>query len=114
MSQHLEAMKLGETIDVRGPSGLLEYRGRGVFAIKPDKKSQPSLVTAQKVNLIAGKTAFHKHQHMLRLKKMRWRDGKTSDTFSKDSGMKVEDFVRAMRDWHITRAPRGMKGKSEL
>lgn len=55
MSQHLEAMKLGESIDVRGPSGLLEYRGRGVFAIKPDKKTPPNLVTAKKVNMIAGK-----------------------------------------------------------
>ncbi|XP_071526265.1 NADH-cytochrome b5 reductase 2-like [Panulirus ornatus] len=45
-------------IDVRGPSGLLEYRGRGVFAIKPDKKSPPNLVTAQKVNMIAGGTGI--------------------------------------------------------
>lgn len=58
MSQYLEAMKVGETIDVRGPSGLLEYRGRGVFAIKPDKKSPPALVTAKKVNLIAGGTGI--------------------------------------------------------
>lgn len=56
MSQHLDAMKVGETIDVRGPSGLLEYRGRGVFSIKPDKKSPPALVTAKKVNMIAGES----------------------------------------------------------
>ena len=54
MSQYLEGMALGETIDVRGPSGLLEYRGNGTFAIKPDKKSPPNLVTAKKVNMIAG------------------------------------------------------------
>ncbi|XP_050700349.1 NADH-cytochrome b5 reductase 3-like isoform X2 [Eriocheir sinensis] len=58
MSQYLDAMKVGETIDVRGPSGLLEYRGRGVFSIKPDKKSPPALVTAKKVNMIAGGTGI--------------------------------------------------------
>ena len=56
MSQYLEAMKVGETIDVRGPSGLLEYRSCGVFSIKPDKKSPAALVTAKKVNMIAGKS----------------------------------------------------------
>jgi len=58
LSQYMEAMKIGETIDVRGPSGLLEYRGRGLFGLKPDKKSQPALVTAKKVNMIAGGTGI--------------------------------------------------------
>ncbi|KAJ9578056.1 hypothetical protein L9F63_025080, partial [Diploptera punctata] len=34
MSQYLENMKLGETIDVRGPSGRLVYLDRGKFALK--------------------------------------------------------------------------------
>ena len=38
MTQHLEAMSLGDSIDVRGPSGLLVYKGKGVFNIKEDKK----------------------------------------------------------------------------
>ena len=54
MSQYLENMTIGHSIDVRGPSGLLEYRGHGIFAIKPDKKSPPNLTTAKKVNMIAG------------------------------------------------------------
>jgi cytochrome-b5 reductase len=29
MSQHLEAMNVGDTIDVRGPNGKLEYKGKG-------------------------------------------------------------------------------------
>lgn len=29
MSQHLESLKIGDTIDVRGPNGLLEYKGQG-------------------------------------------------------------------------------------
>ena len=29
MSQHLEQMNVGDTIDVRGPSGKLTYEGKG-------------------------------------------------------------------------------------
>jgi len=29
MSQHLENMKTGDYIDVRGPNGLLVYEGKG-------------------------------------------------------------------------------------
>jgi len=29
MSQHLESLQIGDTIDVRGPNGLLKYQGRG-------------------------------------------------------------------------------------
>ncbi len=32
-------------LDVRGPSGLLEYTGRGTFAIKADKKAEPKMVS---------------------------------------------------------------------
>ena len=65
MSQHLEAMAIGETIDVRGPNGLLQYTGRGTFAIKPDKKSEAETVRAKRVSMIAGeiqrvKTGWHK------------------------------------------------------
>lgn len=29
MSQYLESMKIGDTIDFRGPNGLLIYQGKG-------------------------------------------------------------------------------------
>jgi len=54
MSQHLEALQLGQTIDVRGPSGLLVYQGEGAFDVKPDKKSPPKRVSAKRVSMIAG------------------------------------------------------------
>ena len=54
MSQHLDNMKIGETIDVRGPSGLLVYKGCGSFAIRPDKKSEPKTKNAKRVSMIAG------------------------------------------------------------
>jgi len=54
MSQYLENMKIGETIDVRGPSGLLVYKGQGQFAIKADKKSEAVIKKYKKVSMIAG------------------------------------------------------------
>jgi hypothetical protein len=32
MSQHLESMSIGDTIDFRGPNGLLVYLGHGTIA----------------------------------------------------------------------------------
>lgn len=58
MSQHLESLKLGDTINVRGPNGLLEYKGKGEFLIRPDKKKDPEKKHANKVSLIAGGTGI--------------------------------------------------------
>ncbi|KAJ9584177.1 hypothetical protein L9F63_021474 [Diploptera punctata] len=52
MSQYLENMKLGETIDVRGPSGRLVYLDRGKFAIKVLRKDPPTTVCVKKVAMI--------------------------------------------------------------
>ncbi|XP_023944320.1 NADH-cytochrome b5 reductase 3 isoform X2 [Bicyclus anynana] len=56
MSQHLESMKLGDTIDVRGPSGRLQYANNGVFMIKKLRKDPPVRIVAKKLNMIAGGT----------------------------------------------------------
>ncbi|XP_030637481.1 NADH-cytochrome b5 reductase 3 isoform X2 [Chanos chanos] len=58
MSQYLESLRIGDTIDFRGPSGLLVYKGRGKFAIRPDKKSEPVIKTAKQVGMIAGGTGI--------------------------------------------------------
>ncbi|XP_056604030.1 NADH-cytochrome b5 reductase 3 [Triplophysa dalaica] len=58
MSQYLESLRLGDTIDFRGPSGLLVYEGKGSFAIRPDKKSPPVMTTAKHVGMIAGGTGI--------------------------------------------------------
>ena len=48
-------MDVGQSIDFRGPNnGLLTYRGRGNFAIKKDKKSDPEMKRVKKVSMIAG------------------------------------------------------------
>merc|ERR1719153_1570517 len=58
MTQYLEALLIGDTIDVRGPSGHLEYTCKGSFTIKPDKKAEPKQVTVNKVSMIAGGTGI--------------------------------------------------------
>lgn len=55
LTQYLENLAIGETIDVRGPSGLLIYESVGSFAIKPDKKSAPTNMPFKKLNMIAGR-----------------------------------------------------------
>ncbi|XP_068627708.1 NADH-cytochrome b5 reductase 2 isoform X2 [Battus philenor] len=56
MSQYLESMKIGDTIDFRGPSGRLQYAGKGVFLIKKMRKDPPVQIVAKKLNMIAGGT----------------------------------------------------------
>ncbi|KAG8548756.1 hypothetical protein GDO81_024291 [Engystomops pustulosus] len=56
MSQYLDALRVGETIDFRGPSGLLTYSGKGTFQIRPDKKSSPASKSVKQLGMIAGGT----------------------------------------------------------
>jgi len=54
LTQYLNDLPLGHTIDCRGPSGRLTYNGRGEFSIRPDKKTPPTTINVKKVNMIAG------------------------------------------------------------
>lgn len=58
MSQYLNDMKIGDTIDFRGPNGLLVYNGSGQFAIRPDKKSDAKVRKFRHVGMIAGGTGI--------------------------------------------------------
>ncbi|XP_067110206.1 NADH-cytochrome b5 reductase 3-like [Osmerus mordax] len=58
MSQYLESLQLNETIDFRGPSGLLIYNGKGEFAIQPEKKTPAVIKKAKHVGMIAGGTGI--------------------------------------------------------
>lgn len=58
MSQYLESLKINDTIDFRGPSGLLVYKGKGVFDIKEEKKAPFETKTAKHVGMIAGGTGI--------------------------------------------------------
>lgn len=56
MSQHLEKMKIGETIDVQGPKGRFEYLGKGQYQVKVGKEWKPRSV--RRIGMIAGGTGI--------------------------------------------------------
>jgi len=57
MSQHLETLEIGDTIDVRGPSGHIFYNGCGSFSMR--ESGQPeNKVSCKEVGMIAGGTGI--------------------------------------------------------
>ncbi|GJQ74887.1 hypothetical protein Trydic_g21723 [Trypoxylus dichotomus] len=58
MSQYLNNLKIGDTIDFRGPSGRLVYIDHGTFSIRKLRKDPPQTVTVKKVSMIAGGTGI--------------------------------------------------------
>lgn len=55
MSQFVNALKIGDTIAFRGPTGKLQYLGDGSIAIKKLRKDPPQTVHVNTINMIAGK-----------------------------------------------------------
>ena len=55
MSQYLESLKVGDTVDIRGPSGKVVYLGQGYFRVKEPGKPEETRY-AEQVGLIAGGT----------------------------------------------------------
>uniref|UniRef100_A0A1B6E148 NADH-cytochrome b5 reductase n=2 Tax=Clastoptera arizonana TaxID=38151 RepID=A0A1B6E148_9HEMI len=58
MSQHLNSLNIGDLIDVRGPSGRLQYLGKGKFSMKLLRKDPPKIVGVKNVGMIAGGTGI--------------------------------------------------------
>ncbi|XP_065070558.1 NADH-cytochrome b5 reductase 3-like isoform X2 [Rhopilema esculentum] len=57
MSQHLDSLNIGDTVDVRGPSGKITYTGPGRLEIKDGTK--PLVVRkCSKIGMIAGGTGI--------------------------------------------------------
>ncbi|KAH8869714.1 NADH-cytochrome b5 reductase 1 [Schistosoma japonicum] len=54
MSQYVANLPINGFIDVRGPSGKIEYKGCGLFHIKQDLRSPPNPVKVKRVNMICG------------------------------------------------------------
>ena len=55
MSQHLNSLSVGDTVDISGPAGKVVYLGRGYIRVKlPGKPEQIRFATD--VGLIAGGT----------------------------------------------------------
>jgi cytochrome-b5 reductase len=57
MSQHLDSLKIGDTIDLKGPKGHMEYLKGGNFTVKPLGKPKESRQTKQ-IIMIAGGTGI--------------------------------------------------------
>ncbi|XP_043521298.1 NADH-cytochrome b5 reductase 2 isoform X2 [Frieseomelitta varia] len=58
LSQYLDNLKIGDTVDFRGPSGRLIYKGRGKFCIKILRKSPPVEYNVKKIVMLAGGTGI--------------------------------------------------------
>lgn len=58
MTQYLEDLKLGDEIEIRGPSGRLQYLGNGKFSIKKMRKDPPEEITVDSISMIAGGTGI--------------------------------------------------------
>ncbi|KAG6586788.1 NADH-cytochrome b5 reductase [Phytophthora cinnamomi] len=59
MSQHLESLAIGDSIEVSGPKGKLSYMGKGEIHIKHRvRDAAPEVRKASKVGMIAGGTGI--------------------------------------------------------
>ncbi|XP_075706714.1 NADH-cytochrome b5 reductase 1 [Rhinoderma darwinii] len=58
MSQYLDNLSKGQTIEFQGPKGLFAYQGKGYFAIQPNKRSPAEKRFARQVGMIAGGTGL--------------------------------------------------------
>jgi len=57
MTQYLESLSIGDTIDVRGPSGHLTYQRKGKFEIAESGKPSKTM-NCRKLGMIAGGTGI--------------------------------------------------------
>jgi len=78
MSQHLHAMKIGESIKAIGPKGSMVYKGRGEFELKHGPKNIETR-TASHVGMIAGGTGI---TPMLQLVRAAMKDPKDTTQWS--------------------------------
>lgn len=56
MSQHLEALSIGDTMSMRGPKGTVTYNGRGNFHIS--RAGESHNINVRKVGMVAGGTGI--------------------------------------------------------
>ncbi len=71
MSQHLQALQVGQSIEVRGPQGSLEYKGNGQFKILrrltlPQTGSELRISNMKQVGMIAGGSGITPMLQLLR------------------------------------------------
>ncbi|XP_051005133.1 NADH-cytochrome b5 reductase 2 isoform X2 [Acomys russatus] len=66
MTQHLENMKIGDTILFRGPTGRLFYNEPGTLTVKTGKTSEPEKKLVHHLGMIAGGTGITPMLQLLR------------------------------------------------
>ncbi|GFH45448.1 hypothetical protein CTEN210_01922 [Chaetoceros tenuissimus] len=76
MSQYLDSLKIGDTIDMKGPKGHLTYLGSGKFTVKQMRKPLEER-SAKHFGMIAGGTGI---TPMLQVLHAIFRDAKTKDS----------------------------------
>mmetsp|Transcript_36968 Transcript_36968/g.82180 ORF Transcript_36968/g.82180 Transcript_36968/m.82180 type:complete len:968 (+) Transcript_36968:95-2998(+) len=59
MSQHLESLKVGDTLNFQGPTGRITYTGAGVFSVKDYVAgTESSRQAAKSIGMVAGGTGI--------------------------------------------------------
>mmetsp|Transcript_22418 Transcript_22418/g.21556 ORF Transcript_22418/g.21556 Transcript_22418/m.21556 type:complete len:315 (-) Transcript_22418:88-1032(-) len=76
MSQHVDSIQIGETLDMKGPKGHMEYLGKGKFTLKLMRKPLQER-NAKHFGMIAGGTGI---TPMLQIIHAVFRDAKDSST----------------------------------
>lgn len=90
LSQHLDSLKIGDTIEMKGPKGHLTYYDQGRFTVKQMRKPLEER-TAKHFGLIAGGTGI---TPIMQLCKAIFRDSKdTSTTMSVLYANQTEDDI---------------------
>lgn len=89
MSQHLDSMAIGDTMDMRGPKGHMTYWGRGAFKVKPLGKPV-SERRAKSFGMVAGGTGI---TPMLQIIKAILRDGGDKSTMSLIYANQMEEDI---------------------
>lgn len=58
MSQYLDSLEIGDTIDIRGPAGKVVYLGKGKVSIRESNRKPEYIREAKQLGLIAGGTGI--------------------------------------------------------
>ena len=58
MSQHLNSLKINDTILMKGPKGHLDYKGKGSFTIQHSAREEPKKYKMKKIGMVAGGTGI--------------------------------------------------------
>jgi len=77
LSQHIDSLKIGDTIDMKGPKGHLEYLNSGKFTVQKSPRKPIEKRSAAHFGMIAGGTGI---TPMLQVLHAIFRDAKDSST----------------------------------